>query len=280
MAYAPIQRRAGSDADMGRTRLPCIALALGAALIGAPAVAQARIVVDGQVQEVPDGVVRTISYAPGGRQVVHDEPFAGAVAPGAATVTTIETSEEDADGSDVHTTVVTRIEPIAAVAYAPHPATAAAADDGPIPELAVEADALDLPDPGPAPRELRIRRDAATGHFITLVRINGVDVRAIVDTGAQGTILSARDARATHADEAVVRSRPMAGIGGLTTLNVAHLRSMEVGGQQLGGFDAAIGQEGIPYTLLGQSEIARLGRIVIEAGVMTISPRAVEVASR
>lgn len=252
-------------------------MALGAGLACAPAGAQVRIVIDGRVQEVPDGIIRTISYAPGGRQIVHDEPFSGTVAPGTATVTTTETSEENADGSDVHTTIVTRIEPIAAVAYAPREP----AFDAPAPELAVEPDALDLPEPGsPAPGELRIRRDATTGHFITAIRINGVDVRAIVDTGAQGTILSARDARATHADQDVVRSRPMAGIGGLTMLNVAHLRSMEVGGQQLGGFDAAIGQEGIPYTLLGQSEIARLGRIVIEAGVMTISPRGAQVASR
>ena len=48
---------------------------------------------------------------------------------------------------------------------------------------------------------------------------------------------------------------------------------MDVGGQQLGGFNAVIGQAGIPYTLLGQSEISRLGRIVIEDGVMTISAR-------
>ena len=268
---------------MRRTRLARTALAFAACITGAPAGAQVRIVVDGHIQDVPDGVVRTISYAPGGRQIVRDEPFAGVAAPGGATVTTIETSDEDADGRDVHTTVVTRIEPIAAVAYAP-PAEMPAAQpvaESPPPALAVEPDAIDVPEPGsPAPRELRIRRDPATGHFITPVRINGIAVRAIVDTGAQGTILSARDARATHADRDIVRSRPMAGIGGLTMLAIAHLRSMEVGGQQLGGIDAAIGQEGIPYTLLGQSEIARLGRIVIEAGVMTISPRGAQVAAR
>ena len=266
---------------MARARSSLIALALGAAVAGGPAIGQVRIVVDGQVQDVPDGIVRTISYTPGGRQIVHDEPFAGTVAPGAATVTTIETSEEDADGSDVRTTVVTRIEPIAAVAYAPRAEPPEAAAVEAPPELAFEPAALQLPDALAAPpREVRIRRDTATGHFITVVRINGVDVRAIVDTGAQSTILSARDARATHADRDVVRSRPMAGIGGLTMLNVAHLQSLEVGGQQLGGLDAAIGQEGIPYTLLGQSEIARLGRIVIEAGVMTITPRATQVALR
>jgi clan AA aspartic protease (TIGR02281 family) len=127
---------------------------------------------------------------------------------------------------------------------------------------------------------LAIRRDPRTGHFIAPIRINGVVIQAIVDTGAQDTILSAQDARATGAARDIVRSEPMAGIGGYTMLSVAKLRSMEVAGQNLGSFTAAIGQEGIPYTLLGQTEINRLGRIVIEGGVMTITPRAAQVALR
>jgi clan AA aspartic protease (TIGR02281 family) len=129
-------------------------------------------------------------------------------------------------------------------------------------------------------RALSIHRDPRTGHFIAPVRINGIVIQAIVDTGAQDTILSARDARATGAAQDIVRSEPMAGIGGYTMLSVARLRSMEVAGQNLGSFTAAIGQEGIPYTLLGQTEINRLGRIVIENGVMTITPRAAQVAFR
>lgn len=144
-------------------------------------------------------------------------------------------------------------------------------DDGPIaPAVLASRDA----------RALSIYRDPRTGHFIAPIRINGITIQAIVDTGAQDTILSARDARATGAAHDIVRSEPMAGIGGYTMLNVARLRSMEVAGQNLGSFTAAIGQEGIPYTLLGQTEITRLGRIVIENGVMTITPRAAQVAFR
>jgi len=115
---------------------------------------------------------------------------------------------------------------------------------------------------------------------VATIRINGIPVRAIIDTGAQSTILSARDARATGADREIIRSEPMAGIGGYTQLAVTHLQSMEVAGQQLGNFTAAIGAEGIPYTLLGQTELARLGRIVIDDGVMTIAARETQVAAR
>jgi clan AA aspartic protease (TIGR02281 family) len=119
---------------------------------------------------------------------------------------------------------------------------------------------------------MRIRRDP-NGSFVANVLMNGVPVRVIIDTGAQCTILSLQDARQTGADRDITRSATMAGIGGYTQLNVTRVRSMNVGGQQFGGFTAVIGQAGIPYTLLGQTEISRLGRIVIEDGVMTISAR-------
>lgn len=127
---------------------------------------------------------------------------------------------------------------------------------------------------------LRIKRDGYTGHFIAPVVMNGVRVKAIIDTGASGTILSPEDAAATGADKEVTHSRPGVGIGGYTTLHVTRVRNLEIGGQRLGSFSADIGQQGIPYTLLGQPEIAKLGRLIIENGVMTIYPRGTELASR
>jgi clan AA aspartic protease (TIGR02281 family) len=279
-------------------RLAALSIALLAAV---PAAAQVRVVIDGRMQDVPAGVVRTVSYEPGGRQTIHDEPFAGAAMPGAATVTTTETTDEDDRGNAIRTTVVTRIEPMAAAAYAPppgyamssqmsgaiQPAIYAAPPASPFeeaaaaPHLDTDAEVLDTPAPADSrPQIVHIKRDPMTGHFIAAIRINGVAIRAIVDTGAQTTVLSARDAQATGADRDVTRSEAMAGIGGYSMLRVTHVRSMDVGGQALGGCAASIGEEGIPYTLLGQTEIARLGRIVIENGEMTITPRGLEIAAR
>jgi len=274
---------------MGKLALWAAAIVIAGAT---PAIAQVRIVVNGQEQDVPAGVVRTITYAPDGRQVVRDASFAGQASPDCATVTTTETTDEDGDGHVIQTTVVTRIEPMIAVAWSapfPPPAYAASytapepgyAETPSAPRLAVDTDALNISDAADgAPHILRVRRDPMTGHFVATIRINGIPVRAIIDTGAQSTILSARDARATGADREIIRSEPMAGIGGYTQLAVTHLQSMEVAGQQLGNFTAAIGAEGIPYTLLGQTELARLGRIVIDDGVMTIAARETQVAAR
>lgn len=252
---------------------------------GSQAEAQLRVIVDGQVQDVPAGVVRTISWRPGGRQTVRDEPFAGYARPGAATITNVETQEEDDRGRFIGTRIVTRIVPIRetasaqptrqAAAYAPAPTGAQ------IRYSAAEPRPFDFPAREQTkPEVLRIQRDPVTGHFITTIKINGVDVRAIVDTGAANTILAPRDARATGAAGEIVDSQRMVGIGGYTMLNIARIRSIEVGGQDLGGISTPIGQEGLGYTLLGQSEITRLGRIVIEDGTMTITPRGMQMTSR
>jgi hypothetical protein len=117
-----------------------------------------------------------------------------------------------------------------------------------------------------------VRRDPWSGHYVADVVINGVRTKAIIDTGASSTILSPEAARATGADMDVTHSQYAAGIGGYTTLNATRIRSLSVGGRDIGGFDALIGRQGIPHTLLGQRELKRLGRIVMEGDVLTIEP--------
>lgn len=266
---------------MVRTWTSLAALAAAALCAFAPATAQVRVIVDGRLHEVPDGVVRIISYRPGGVQTIRDKPFHGAVTTGAATITTEETTEVDGRGRPLNTWVVTRIEPIhvaanVARAILPHSSPAAPPNSG-VAHLDVQpGPPLSLGQERAAPGPLRIGRDPTTGHFIIPIRINGIVVRAIVDTGAANTVLSARDARATGADGAIVDTQAMVGIGGYTMLNVARVRSLEIAGQDLGGLSTPIGQDGLGFTLLGQSEIARLWRIVIEDGTMTIIPRGPE----
>lgn len=127
---------------------------------------------------------------------------------------------------------------------------------------------------------VRVPRDSATGHFVATVHMNGVKTRVIIDTGATGTILSPKAAHDTGADRDITHAQYAAGIGGVTTLNATRVRSFVIGGREIGGFDALIGREGIPYTLLGQTELRRLGRIVIEDDVLTIMPSDPRVASR
>ncbi len=247
---------------------------LAVALGSVPAGSQVRVIVDGQLQEVPYGVVRTLVYSHGGPQTARDETVGGTNMPGIARVITTRTTGEDGDGNPAGTRFVTRIEPIP-VGFDGRPVAQGTAQRPRLSQPYTDRDegrAQGAQDTADTARSLRIPRDPRSGQFVARVRINGVPVLAIIDTGADSTVLSARDARATGAIRDVTHSEPMAGIGGVTMLDVTRVRSLNVGGQELSGFPATIGAEGIPYTLLGQTEIARLGRIVIDHGVMTISP--------
>lgn len=252
-------------------------------LAAVPAQAQVRVTVNGQTQDVPSGMVRTV-YEKNGRQTITDRPWTGAATPGAASVTTTETVEEDEYGHVISRRMETRIEPqyvayaqpsVQVVQYAPPPPPQA-----PAPRLEPDLGMFEDDAPSSMPRMMRIKRDGWGGHFVAKVRINGVQIKAIIDTGATYTILTPDDARAVGADRDVFRQEAAVGIGGYTAVGVTKLRSMEIAGQQFGGMVARIGQPGISYTLIGQTEIARLGRVVIENGVMTIIPRGVQTASR
>jgi clan AA aspartic protease (TIGR02281 family) len=279
-------------------------------LATAPAAAQVRVIVDGKVHEVPAGVIRTVSYSPGGVQKIVDRPFSGTTVPGAATVTTTETTDEDERGRPLQTRIETRIEPQADYPQ-PQPTVyvmptqvqvqplrpelfppqqgyvrseQAGYQQSP-PQIGVDPSSLSNQNGGSAsdtalPQVLRIHRNPFTGHFIAPVVINGVKLHAIIDTGATYTILSQGDARASRTDQSVIRTEAAVGIGGYTQVGVTRIHSLEIGGRNLGSFVVRIGKEGIPQTLLGQTEIARLGRITIDGDVMTIFPRGVEVASR
>lgn len=222
-------------------------VAAAAALLSTPAIAQTvTVTVNGQVFEVAPGATSTF---------VTDER-------GTRMTTT-----------QVAAASMPRSMPRPAVYYAPPPASP--------PRLEyADPDANSVEPAIGGSRVLRIKRDRYSGHFIAPVIMNGVRVRAIIDTGASGTILSPEDAVATGADKDVRSSRAGVGIGGYTTLYMTQVRDLEIGGQRLGSFKADIGQRGIPHTLLGQPEIAKLGRVVIEDGVMTIYPKNIEMASR
>ncbi len=249
-------------------RAGALAIALASALTATAAAAQVRVAIGGQIQDVPANTVRTVTTINGRTRIVDTAWRGGTATPGMAVITTTETTDEDDEGHILSRTVVTCIEPqrtmVAAVSYPPPPA----------PRIEIDPADLDEPVTFGQPHVLRINRDPWGGHFVAAMMVNGVRIRAIVDTGAAYTILSADDARATGADRAVQREETAIGIGGYTRLGVARVASVEIGGQSLGRMAMRIGQRGMPYTLLGQPEIARLGRVTIEDGVMTITPRA------
>jgi aspartyl protease family protein len=94
------------------------------------------------------------------------------------------------------------------------------------------------------------------GHFVTTAWVNGVETRAMIDTGATAVALSN--------DEAARMGIPYAGqprvqigtAGGVKTAYRVNLASVRVGGVTLTNVDAVVfegGREQLPITLIGMS---------------------------
>ena len=253
---------------------------IAALLTAAPVSAQVRVLIDGKPMDIPAGIMRTVITSPKGTEIV-DKPWTKPATPGMATITTTTTYEEDDRGRLLSRRVETRIEP-QYIAYAQSNVEhlAPSVTQTSAPHLDTDITAIEEENISPSsPQIMRLKRDGWGGHFVASIKINGVKIKAIIDTGAAYTILTPEAARSAGIMEAE-RTEPAYGIGGLTSVGVVRLKSLEVGGQQLGRTTVRIGQPGIPYTLLGQTEIIRLGRVIIEDGVLTIIPRGVQMASR
>lgn len=223
-----------------------IFLALAITFIPSIAKAEISMIVNGKAYHIPDGAQASIVPGPDGPLVMQVTMESQATATGYAYIP--------------RATYAQPVEPVLAYEQVTEP-------EG----ISGEA----------AYNPLRIRRDRISGHFIAPVIMNGVKIKAIIDTGATSTVLSPEDAEATGAYGSATHQRPGVGIGGYTTLTVTRIKSLQIGSDTLSSFSADIGQPGIRYTLLGESEIAKLGKIVIEGDIMTIYPRAqLKMASR
>jgi len=122
-----------------------------------------------------------------------------------------------------------------------------------------------------APAPIVVRR-GSNGHFVVALIVNGVAIRAAVDTGALSTFMTTRDAQATGAFRNVVDAVPAYGIAGSFMTTRVRLDEASVAGVDLKRPLVLVGP-GINITLLGLPEISRLGRVVIEGNTMTITPR-------
>jgi len=115
--------------------------------------------------------------------------------------------------------------------------------------------------PGPEAREFP---RASDGLFYVTASINGQPVRFLVDTGASVVVLSPRDAERvglagqarfdTHMETAAGKA-PMA----WTTID-----RVEIGGRKVTGLRAAVVQQGLSVSLLGQNALAKLGPLTME----------------
>lgn len=109
------------------------------------------------------------------------------------------------------------------------------------------------------------------GHFYAELQVNGHSVRFLVDTGASGVALTRKDAE--RAGIAVDPGRfEVVGSGASGPLRGQRVRidDLRLDLKQVTGIDAAVLDDGLDISLLGQSFLSRYATVQIESDRMSL----------
>jgi predicted aspartyl protease len=167
----------------------------------------------------------------------------------------------------------------AAVQRSMTPAPAIPVLTGPTETMAVAG--REKPTPAPEtstadePKGFEIHRDTgSTSLFVVPVRgtVGRDTVPFAIDTGAEVTILREQDVAAMGAVPTDLHDREVVVIGSVMPMKGATIPDLKVAGVDLGETEVLIGPNTLPFSLLGQKEISRLGMIEFDGDVMRVRP--------
>ena len=117
---------------------------------------------------------------------------------------------------------------------------------------------------------VRAHRD---GHFYVDSRVNGQDVRFLIDTGASVVALSPADAERIGFHRAQLNfSQRLHTAGGIVRAAPVVIRSLQLGDIRLTNVRAVVNEESLPHSLLGISALERLSGYEVRDGTMTLKP--------
>lgn len=127
-------------------------------------------------------------------------------------------------------------------------------------------------DDGQAPSHLhRSFRRAADGLFYVHASANGTAVRFVIDTGATVVVLTRQDAAKLGLSyDSLGRNGRMNTVGGPSAMKWAEIERLEMAGKKLEGVAAAVVDQGLPVSLLGQNALSLLGTVTLKGDVLTI----------
>ena len=117
---------------------------------------------------------------------------------------------------------------------------------------------------------VRAHRD---GHFYIDSRVNGQNVRFLIDTGASVVALSPEDAERIGFDpKRLDFSQRLHTAGGIVRAAPVVIRTLELGDIRLANVRAVVNGERLPHSLLGISALERLGGYEVRDGTLTLRP--------
>jgi predicted aspartyl protease len=118
------------------------------------------------------------------------------------------------------------------------------------------------------------RSRGSTNLFVLEARARPEDqgIAMAVDTGAEVTILRQSDAVKVGAQLEPLYDSEVRAVGSTLSMKGGRVPAMTAGGVDFADTRVLIGPDNLPYSLLGQPEIARLGRVEFEGDVLRIHP--------
>lgn len=117
----------------------------------------------------------------------------------------------------------------------------------------------------------RTIRRAPDGLFYVEARANGQSIRFVVDTGATVVVLKRADAEKMGiAYDKLAGSDQIKTVAGPSAMRWATIEHLETAGKQLHGLNAAVVDQGLPVSLMGQNALSRLGSVTMSGDTLTI----------
>ena len=122
----------------------------------------------------------------------------------------------------------------------------------------------------------KVRMEKAGGVYLVPIRVNGLDLKFIFDTGASSISLSSAEALVMlrqgliSEDDVMGQHQFQDATGGVSVGTIIRLRTVEIGGITLNNIEASVVDNIQAPLLLGQTALSKFGKVTIDYNNNTI----------
>ena len=134
---------------------------------------------------------------------------------------------------------------------------------------------MDIPD-RKVKGHTKVRMEKAGGVYLVPIRVNGLDLKFIFDTGASSISLSSAEAlvmlrQGLISEEDIMGQHQFQdATGGVSVGTIIRLRTVEIGGITLSNIEASVVDNIQAPLLLGQTALSKFGKVTIDYNNNTI----------